>query len=223
MSLPRDDAKAPRSPKGPFRRVLPLLALVALVGASLYAFSPLGNIGGPGGGQCRAAAALVPALKPLAKGEIAALQVVEKPAPVRPLAFQNADGQGIGLEAFRGKVVVLNLWATWCLPCRKEMPALESLQKQVGGAEFEVVAVNIDTRNFEKPKAFLAEIGVSALGYYADPSARIFQDLKAAGRAFGMPTTLVIDREGCELAWLAGPAEWASDEALTFVRAAIRR
>ena len=84
------------------------------------------------------------------------------------------------------------------------------------------MAVNIDTRNFEKPKAFLDEIKVARLGYYADPSAKIFQDLKAAGRAFGMPTTLLIDANGCELAYLAGPAEWASPEALAFVRAALK-
>ena len=82
--------------------------------------------------------------------------------------------------------------------------------------------MNIDTRNLEKPKAFLDEIKVSHLTYYADPSAKVFQDLKAVGRAFGMPTTMVIDPAGCELASLAGPAEWASEDALTFLNAAMK-
>ena len=75
------------------------------------------------------------------------------------------------------------------------------------------MAVNIDTRNLDKPKAWLEEVGIKRLGYYADPSAKVFQDLKAAGKAFGMPTTLLIDPQGCELADLAGPAEWASEDA----------
>ena len=84
----------------------------------------------------------------------------------------------------------MNLWATWCVPCRKEMPALDALQTRLGGEKFEVVAVNIDTRNLDKPKAWLQEVGIRQLGYYADPSAKVFQDLKAVGKAFGMPTTL---------------------------------
>lgn len=225
------DETAPK-PKRRLLAGLTLLAL-ALIAASLYAFSPLGNLsrallaGGAGetGGnaQCRGTEALASRLKPLAKGEIAALQVAGQPRPATPLSFQNAKGEPVTLEAFRGRAIVLNLWATWCAPCRKEMPALDELQAKLGSADFEVVAVNIDTRNFEKPKQFLAEIKVEKLGYYADPTARIFQDLKAAGRAFGMPTTLVIDRNGCELAWLAGPAEWASHDALAFVSEAIRR
>ena len=83
-----------------------------------------------------------------------------------------------------------------------------------------MVAVNIDTRDAEKPKKWLQEVGVRNLAYYADPTAKTFQDLKAVGKAFGMPTTLLIDRQGCELAALAGPAEWASDDAVKLVEAA---
>jgi hypothetical protein len=83
-----------------------------------------------------------------------------------------------------------------------------------------VVAVNIDTRNLDKPKTWLQEVGITKLGYYADPSAKVFQDLKAIGKAFGMPTTLLIDPQGCELGTLAGPAEWASDDAVKLIEAA---
>mgnify|MGYP003499215059 CR=1 FL=1 len=126
-----------------------------------------------------------------------------------------------GRPEWRGKTVLVNLWATWCVPCRKEMPALDNLQAKLGGKDFEVVAINIDTRDAEKPKAFLKDIGVKKLGYYADASAKTFQDLKAVGRAFGMPTTLLIDRNGCEIGSVAGPAEWASDDAVKLIKAAL--
>jgi thiol-disulfide isomerase/thioredoxin len=119
--------------------------------------------------------------------------------------------------------VLLNLWATWCVPCRKEMPALDALQAKLGGPDFEVVAVNIDTRNLDKPKSFLQEVGVAHLTYYSDANAKVFQDLKAVGKAMGMPTTLLIDPNGCEIASLAGPAEWASDDSLRLVSAALGR
>jgi len=107
------------------------------------------------------------------------------------------------------------------VPCRREMPALQALQQKLGGKNFDVVAVNIDTRDPEKPKAWLRDIGVDQLAYYADPSAKVFQDLKLIGKGFGMPTTLLIDPSGCEIATLAGPAEWASDDAVNLVKAAL--
>jgi thiol-disulfide isomerase/thioredoxin len=119
--------------------------------------------------------------------------------------------------------VLLNLWATWCVPCRKEMPALDALQGKLGSDKFEVVTVNIDTRNLDKPKAWLQDVGIRQLGYYDDPSAKVFQDLKAIGKAFGMPTTLLIDPQGCELGALAGPAEWASDDAIKLISMALGR
>jgi thiol-disulfide isomerase/thioredoxin len=125
------------------------------------------------------------------------------------------------MEDWRGRTVLLNLWATWCVPCRKEMPSLDALEGKLGGPTFDVIAVNIDTRNLEKPKAWLNEVGVTRLSYYSDSNAKIFQDLRAVGRAFGMPTTMLIDPEGCELGTIAGPAEWASDDALKLIQAAI--
>jgi hypothetical protein len=101
------------------------------------------------------------------------------------------------------------------------MPALDALQARLGGPDFQVVAVNIDTRDPDKPKNWLKDVGVSHLTYYADPEAKIFQDLKAAGKAVGMPTTLLVDSSGCNVATLAGPAEWASDDAIKLVQAAI--
>jgi hypothetical protein len=103
------------------------------------------------------------------------------------------------------------------------MPALDGLQAALGGPDFEVVAINIDTRNLDRPKAWLKETGIERLAYYADPEAKVFQDLKRVGKAVGMPTTLLADREGCELALINGPAEWASEDALRLVRTALGR
>jgi hypothetical protein len=103
------------------------------------------------------------------------------------------------------------------------MPALAALQRELGGPDFQVVAVNIDTRDPDKPKTWLAEAGITNLAYYADSSAKIFQELKLLGKAFGMPTTLLIDPTGCEIASLAGPAEWTSPDALALLRAALHR
>lgn len=223
MSMPNEPG---RQGAPGFRLVGPLIFLIILLAASLYAFGILGNRPGAKGGneiaQCKAAQEKLARLKPLVKGEIAALQVPDVSKPVVPLTFKGPKGETVMLSDFKGRTILLNLWATWCVPCRQEMPALDHLQAEAGGKDFSVVAVSIDQRNLDKPKAFLDEIKVTRLGYYSDPSAKIFQDLKAAGRAFGMPTTLVIDPAGCELAYLAGPAEWAGRDALDFIRAAVK-
>jgi len=158
---------------------------------------------------------------PFARGEVAAVNVAKSPLKIPDLAFADAAGKSLTLSDFRGRTVLLNLWATWCVPCRKEMPTLDALQGKMGGPGFEVVAVNIDTRDPDKPKEFLKQIGVRKLAYYADPSAKTFQDLKSIGRAFGMPTTLLIDPHGCEIGTIAGPAEWASEDALKLIDAAL--
>jgi thiol-disulfide isomerase/thioredoxin len=177
--------------------------------------------GNPSDPVCRPAAELAKTLAPLARGEVAAVGIATEPKRLPALTFNDADGKPRTLADFKGRTVLLNLWATWCVPCRKEMPALDALQAKLGSDDFQVVAVNIDTRNLDKPKAWLQEVGVKHLGYYSDSSAKVFQELKAVGKAFGMPTTLLIDRDGCELGTLAGPAEWASDDAIKLIRTAL--
>ena len=202
------------------------LFTVAIVAGLAVGFAGIYGIGGlkpNGDAACRGNDALLQRLKPLARGEVAAVNVPDQSLKLPDLAFHDSNGQQKSLHDWRGRTVLLNLWATWCVPCRKEMPALDTLQQKAGGADFQVVTVNIDTRNLDKPKAWLNEVGISHLEYYADPSAKIFQDLKAIGRAFGMPTTLLIDPNGCELGSIAGPAEWASEDALRLVKAAIGR
>jgi len=145
-------------------------------------------------------------------------------APLRlpDLTFEDANGKPKKLSDWRGKTVLLNLWATWCVPCRKEMPALDELQSKLGGKDFEVVAVNIDTRDPDKPKNFLKDANLTKLGYFTDQKAKVFQDLKSIGRALGMPTSVLVDAQGCEIGTIAGPAEWASEDAMKLIKAAVK-
>jgi thiol-disulfide isomerase/thioredoxin len=188
--------------------------------AGVYGIATLTRNAG-GDAACRPTVELARKVAPFARGEVAAVNVAKRPLRVPDLAFQDADGKPLTLANWRGRTVLLNLWATWCVPCRKEMPALDELERRLGGPGFEVVAVNIDTRDPDKPKAWLKEVGVTKLAYYSDPSAKTFQDLKAIGRAFGMPTTLLLDSRGCEIGTIAGPAEWASDDAVKLIQAAL--
>ena len=171
---------------------------------------------------CSRAEDLARRLAPLARGEVAAFAVADPSRRLPDLAFRDAAGAERHLSDWRGRTVLLNLWATWCVPCRKEMPALEALESKLGGPGFEVVAVNIDTRDGDKPRAWLKEVGIDQLGYYADQTAKVFQDLKIIGRAAGMPTTLLVDPAGCEIGTVAGPAEWASEDAVNLVTAALK-
>jgi thiol-disulfide isomerase/thioredoxin len=211
------------------RRVALILAVVAGLAVGLAGVYGIATLtGNPGGGaakdvDCRPAVELARKLAPLAHGEVAAVNVASKPLKLPDLAFQDAAGKPLTLEHWRGRTVLLNLWATWCVPCRKEMPALDALEQRLGGPGFEVVAVNIDTRDPEKPKAWLKEVGIGKLAYYADPAAKTFQDLKEVGRAFGMPTTLLVDPNGCEIGTIAGPAEWASGDAVKLIQAALAK
>src|SRR5262249_16690032 len=197
------------------------IALAALVGAAagLTAVYGIGRFGRNAATTCSAGAETARRIAPFVHGEGAAISTAAEPRRTPELAFKDADGATKTLAEWRGRAVLFNLWATWCVPCRKEMPALDTLQAKLGGPRFDVVAVNIDTRNLEKPKAWLKDVGIDRLPYYSDPSAKGFQDLKPVGRAFGMPTTLLIDPAGCEIASLAGPAEWASPDALKLIQA----
>jgi thiol-disulfide isomerase/thioredoxin len=207
------------------RRAAGMIGLAALAGiaagiGAIYALgTPSGNVESA---ACPGSGVRAALLSPLAKGEIAAVNVVKAPSPLPALRFRRPDGSPIASADLKGRSILLNLWATWCVPCRTEMPALDKLQASLGGPGFEVVSVNIDQRNPERAEAFLNEIGVNSLARYADPTAGVFQDLKSAGLAFGMPTTLMIDKAGCVLASLAGPADWSSEEAKAFVTAAVQ-
>jgi thiol-disulfide isomerase/thioredoxin len=208
----------------PLRRLPVVIGTVvagAVIGlAAIYGFglkrAPTGDT------ACTAALATAKRIAPLAHGEVAAVTMASAPLRLPDLTFEDAEGKPKKLSDWRGKTILLNLWATWCVPCRKEMPALDELQAKLGGKDFEVVAVNIDTRDPDKPKNFLKEANLTRLGYFADPKAKVFQDLKTIGRALGMPTSVLVDAQGCEIGTIAGPAEWASEDAQKLIKAAVK-
>ena len=213
-------------PPRPASRRLPIAigAVVAAGVVGLGAFYGLGGLkrGTGGDPSCASAVELARKISPLAHGEVAALTMATSPLKLPDLTLEAAEGKSRKLSEWRGKTVLVNLWATWCVPCRKEMPALDSLQAKLGAKDFEVLAINIDTRDPEKPKNFLKEANLTRLGYFADPKAKVFQDLKNIGKALGMPTSVLVDGHGCEIANLAGPAEWASEDAIKLIKAAMQ-
>jgi thiol-disulfide isomerase/thioredoxin len=214
------------SPRPAARRRIPLVIGAVLVGIVLgyVGVSALGiwRHGSAGDVACRPAVALSHKLAPLAQGEVAALTMATKPLKLPDLTFEDANGNTKKLSDWHGRTVLVNLWATWCVPCRKEMPALDSLQGKLGSPDFQVVAINIDTRDPEKPRNFLKDEKLTRLSFFSDEKAKVFQDLKNIGRALGMPTSVLVDGQGCEIATIAGPADWASDDAIKLISAAIK-
>lgn len=205
-------------------RRIPIAVAAVLIGgiAGYVGVYGMGGLKGAGGdATCRAAIDTAKRIAPLAHGEVAALTMASKPLKLPDLAFEDGSGMPKKLSDWQGKTVLVNLWATWCVPCRKEMPALDRLQTKLKGPNFEVVAINIDTRDPAKPKNFLKDANLTALGFFSDDKAKVFQDLRGIGRALGMPTSVLVDAKGCEIATIAGPAEWDSDDALTLIRAAV--
>jgi thiol-disulfide isomerase/thioredoxin len=182
--------------------LLPALLLIALAVASIYVFK---------GEERKVSDA--PA-SPMAA-------FIKHSTPKDMVAFSFTDGTGAvkDLSMWKGKVVLLNLWATWCAPCRKEMPDLAKLQQLLGGADFEVVAISEDLKGAEASAAFLKEAGAESLALYVDPKATAL----AAIQSVGLPTTLLIDRNGKEVGRLLGPADWASVEAQDLVKAEIAK
>ena len=193
-------------------------ALVAIiVGAVLYETA---RPAGKAASDCPAdSARLAAKLAPLAKDDLAALTVASEPRRAEQFAFEREDGGKLTLADFRGRAVLLNLWATWCVPCRAEMPALDRLQAAKGDQGFEVVAVNVDTARLERRAAFLDSVGVKALARYADPSGDAFETLRRDGKALGLPVTLIIDKDGCEVGAVEGGIKWDSAEAQALVGA----
>ncbi|MCS0495188.1 TlpA family protein disulfide reductase [Ancylobacter sp. MQZ15Z-1] len=239
------DGTGPGRPKG---RVALILVAAVVLGAAAGLAGVYGIEGGarnvvasapapsatPSAGSdatCAAASETGRRIADLAKGELAAFAPTLSPTRIPDLAFLDAQGKATRLSAVGGNgLKLVNVWATWCVPCRKEMPALDALQGAMGGdkvggtaggTDFEVVAINIDTRDPDKPKSFMKEIGVQNLALYADPKAQSFQDLRAVGRGFGLPTTMLVTADGCEIGHIAGPAEWASEDAQALIRAAL--
>jgi len=152
-------------------------------------------------------------LKALRTGQMARLVIHDAPLPPPAGGFTDAAGNPMDYGAFAGKVVAVNFWATWCIPCRREMPTLDNLQAQLGDDDFTVAAISSD-RTAEQAQRFFDEIGVDKLTLYHDPRA----EFARASRVIGYPVVLILDRQGGELARLTGGAEWDSIEAVELLR-----
>ncbi len=157
--------------------------------------------------------ALVEAAYPLVTGQVQNFILADALEPAPALAFQDADGNALSLEDFRGQYVLLNLWATWCGPCKREMPSLDRLQASLGGQNFRVLALSEDRTGVEDVKAFFGEIGIENLVIYIDETA-------SSSRKFGvsgLPGTILLDPQGNMVGRMIGPAEWDSPEAVALL------
>lgn len=198
------------------------IAVAAALSAGVYV-TLKGQGNGADSEACASSKPLAASLDPLVGGEVAAFRVASEPQKLSGLAFTGPDGEAMTLAAFEGKVALVNLWATWCTPCRQEMPALDRLQAALGGDDFAVVPVSIDIGDTNRPAAFLEQIGVKNLPLYTDRTTEIFESLKVRGLAIGLPVTVLVDRNGCDLGHINGPAEWDSEDGRQLIEAALRR
>ncbi len=174
----------------------------------------------PNDARCKISDANKQALNAAATGDVAAMIPSSAPYDLSLLAFNGPDGAPMTTADFKGRTVLMNFWATWCVPCREEMPALNALQAKSGGNTFEVLAINVDNGDPTKRKAFLEKEKIDALKDYHEPTLALFNDLKRRGLAFGLPVTLLIGADGCLLSAMNGPANWSGADAQTLVVAA---
>jgi thiol-disulfide isomerase/thioredoxin len=218
-------------PVEPSRKPRRMFAVAAVVGVLAIA-GVLYGIGGRSGNggfadrasPCVGTGDIIERVKPAIHGEVAALVPAASPLNVSQLSFKRADGTPTTLADWAGRVVLLNLWATWCVPCRAEMPALDRLQADLGGKDFQVVTVNVDSANAgDKPARFLNEIGVKSLSYQSDPTLGVFKALEKVSRSRGLPTTMLVDGKGCEIGTMYGPAQWDKPDGQKLIAAALGR
>ena len=203
-----------KRPRGKWTAVVVgALALVAASAVGLYAVMPHGGKATAHSGACARSLDLAQALDPLAHGDVAALILASTPNDLGAVTFQDNESKPTTIADFKGRTILLNLWATWCVPCRAEMPALDRLQSVLGSPKFEVVPVDIDTTRLDKPRAFLHGIGATHVKFYADHSADILQALHGKG----LPTSVLIGPDGCEIGTMDGPAPWDSPDAKALI------
>ncbi|MBD8067069.1 redoxin domain-containing protein [Devosia sp. PTR5] len=209
-------------PRGRGRFVLPgLVGLVVCAGVAIAAWFYLGN--SAQANSCKAQPAAAQIIDTAATGELAALMGTGQGRGYADLAFKDEAGAAHTIADFEGKALLVNFWASWCIPCREEMPALDQIAGEFNSDKFKVLPINLDIGEggLEKAKAFLAEGGFENLPLYADNSFAAFDRLKREAVAVGLPATLLLDPDGCELAVLQGPAEWQTEDGKAVVKALI--
>lgn len=204
-----------------------LVGLAVLIGIGVVVFGGVYGIWGSVGNQdqqvnaCMGSKSLAERLEGLNTGQVAAFVIADTPKALGALTFKDENGAPASLEDYRGKTVLLNLWATWCAPCREEMPALDALQEAAGSSVFAVLPVSVDLGDDVKPKKFYTDAAIKSLPFRHDGTMSIFNDLKKMSLAVGMPVTILVDGEGCALGSMNGPANWASEDAKAMISAVV--
>lgn len=213
------EQEPPKPAKVPSRPLI-ALALVGVAVAITLSFW-LSNAGSSSASGCAPQPSAAAAIDTAAKGELAAIQPTGKGRGYADLAFEDQSGKPVTLKDFAGKTLLVNFWASWCVPCRAEMPALDALAKKLNGPDFMVLPINLDIGDggIAKAKAFLAGAKIENLPLYADPSLKVFDRLKTSAVALGLPASLLLDRKACEVAVLQGPAAWDSADGESVVKA----
>lgn len=204
------------------RRWQPYAVLgVAGLGVAIASWVYLGNAASAR--SCPVQAAQAQIVDAAAVGELAAVNGTGEGRGYADMAFKSADGTEMTLRDFSGKALLVNFWASWCVPCREEMPALDAIASEYNSEKFQVVPINLDIGEggLAKAQEFLAEGKFENLPLYADNTFAAFDRLKREAVAVGLPATLLLDPEGCELAVLQGPAEWHSKDGRAVVEALI--
>jgi thiol-disulfide isomerase/thioredoxin len=199
------------------RRVVPVVLFIAALGIAGVMW--LSNASNGSAQECSISAENIAALDEVTIGQMAAVLPTGTGRGYADLAFVDANGAALTLADFAGKPLLVNFWATWCGPCREEMPALNTLAARYGGQNFALLTIDLDVGDdgIEKAKAFLDENGLNNLPLLADPTFAAFDRLKTSGVALGLPATLLLDGAGCELAVLQGPAQWDSQSAFAVI------
>jgi thiol-disulfide isomerase/thioredoxin len=181
----------------------------------------VGNAGLLKAADCAPQAVAAQKVDAVAVGQIAALNGTGTGRGYSAMKFTDAAGRPVTLADFAGKTLLVNFWASWCIPCRAEMPALDKLAAAENDADFMVLPINLDlgAGGLDKARAFLAEGNWPNLPLYADSSFEAFKQLQTSAVAMGLPSTLLIDKKGCEIAVLQGPAEWDSPDGINVIEA----
>ncbi|WP_455466032.1 TlpA disulfide reductase family protein [Bartonella sp. B39] len=163
------------------------------------------------------------AIRKAAKGFFTHMRFADIPYDMKQLSFKDIQEKDRKLAEFTGKPMLINLWAMWCKPCRAEMPELAQLKREMGGKNFDVMAINIDkTASPEKIQQFLHDAHADNLFYYRDETMNIFNSLRKQGIALGLPITFLIDKNGHLIASFNGAAPWANDDAKAFIKTVIK-